>query len=58
MSFRSALKDNGNRLIDAKSIAYAFKEYFTSVGPMLANSIQPGNLSSISCHPLPAIVST
>ena len=31
--------------MDSKSIANAFNEYFTSVGPMLANSIQHGNRS-------------
>jgi len=45
MSFPSTLEVNGNHLVDTKSIANAFNEYFTSVGPMLANSIQPGNRS-------------
>ena len=45
MSFPSTLEVNGNCLVDTKSIANAFNEYFTSVGPMLANSIQPGNRS-------------
>ena len=56
MSFPSTLEVNGNRLVDTKSIANAFNEYFTSVGPMLANSIQPGNrsfkdfMSPSPCH--------
>jgi len=45
MSFPSILEVNGNRLLDTKSTANAFNEYFTCAGPMLANSIQPGNRS-------------
>ena len=43
MSFPNRLKVDGNTLTDAKDMANAFNKYFASVGPMLANGIQPGN---------------
>ena len=43
LSFPNRLTVDGNTLTDAKGITHAFNKYFASVGPMLANGIQPGN---------------
>ena len=43
LSFPSRLIVGDDTLTDAKSIANAFNKYFSSIGPTLANAIQPGN---------------
>ena len=43
MSFPNRATVDSNTLTDAKGIVNAFNKYFASVGPMLANGIQPRN---------------
>ena len=43
MSCPSKLIVSDNTLTDAKSIANAFNEYFSSIGPSVATAIQSGN---------------
>ena len=43
LSFPSRLIVGDDTLTDTKSVANAFNKYFTSIGPTLANAIQPGN---------------
>ena len=47
-SFPNRLIVGDDTLIDAKSIANAFNTYFSSIGPMLANTIQPLPLSRVA----------
>ena len=47
LSFPSRLIVGDDTLTDAKSIANEFNKYFSSIGPMLANAIQPGNRSFV-----------
>ena len=47
LSFPSRLIVEDDTLTDAKSIANAFNKYFSSIGPTLANAIQPGNRSLV-----------
>ena len=43
LSFPNRATVDSNTLTDAKGIVNAFNKYFASVGPMLANGIQPSN---------------
>ena len=49
LAFPNRLTVDGNTLTDAKGISNAFNKYFASVGPMLANGIQPGNRTFVEC---------
>ena len=47
LSFPSRLIVGDDTLTDGKSIANAFNKYFSSIGPTLANAIQPRNRSFV-----------